>query len=322
MDSPNPPAQTAQKYAPIQTTIGSVLKETWNLYTKNIPALTGLFLTPAILNVAFSFGISFMIVKTNSLGTGIVIGALIFMMIVGWIIQLLGVCMGQRGAYLADSTGKVPFMQAMKEGMAKIGKAIILSIHMFLYTGAWILLILGLIMIVGTFGAVIGLQGDNPISTALKPFMGVVFLLPLIMLVVLIALIGRYCKVAFAFPILLSKEISSKDAMHESIQLAQGMVGIIFWNYFLVGLLLAIISGIATQLLVQIIGIFMPPPSGTSAALTYLKDISLYAALVPSILIGSFSMVFQYAFMKKARMARTEMPAGTPEKIEKTAPSA
>jgi len=317
--------QTEKKpqYRAIKTKLGAVIKETWSIYTKNIPGFIALFLLSVVLAVVVKMGL-FSILGVNaviagqqnaqSLNLPLLIGGGIAFIILNWLIQLLGLNASLRGAYYVDTQGKLPLGQAFSEGLQKLGKAAGLSVRVFLYTGAWILAILGALVALGALGTFIAAQGpdNNSFVGMMAPLMSVVGFLPLVMLVVLIFLITRFCRVVFAFPILLSKEVSSKEALDESIALADGITGTIFGNYFLFGLLMAIAGGILTALVGQIVGIVYPAPQGSiQATYDYIQSTTEYAGILPSVLIGSFSLVFQYAFMKKAREEKTDQ-GGTP----------
>ncbi len=322
MDSKKP------QYRAVRTQLGVVLAETWNIYSKHFLAFCGLFVLPVLLGIALKMGVfSFMGLNVLTSGENIkniniplIVGGLIAVGLIGWLIQLLGVNTTLRGSYYADTQGKLSFGQAFSEGLQKLGKAAGLSVRVFLYTGAWIIAVLGIVFGLGMLATVLSAaSSDNGFVSMMQPIMSFFGFMPLVMLVVLLFLIQRMCRVVFAFPILLSKDVSSKEALDESIQLADGITGTIFWNYFVFGLLIAIGGGILTQLFLQIVTmVYRAPASDTGLnALSYLQNVTDIAGIVPGIVIGSFSVVFQYAFMKKAREEKSEqsgMPQnGTPE---------
>lgn len=305
----------------MKTKLREVLKETWNIYSKNIPGFMGLFVLPVVLGLAMKMGL-FGFLGLNAvanreniqnLNIGLLLGGFVLVIILGWLIQLLGLNTTLRGAFLTDSTGKLSFAQAFREGLQKLGKAAGLSIRVFFYTGAWLLGALAVLFALGTLGAIMtanGLSsngGENGFLKIIAPLMSFMAFLPLVMIVLLLFLIGRICKSTFAFPILLSKEISSKDALHESISLADGLTGTIFSNYFLFGLLIAIVSVVLSQIFMQLIGLVMPVPKGSiQESVNYIQNITEYAGLIPGIVVGSFSVVFNYAFMKKVREEKAD----------------
>lgn len=312
------------QYRAVKTRLREVLKETWNLYTKNFLGFTGLFVLPVILSFAlrlgvFSmFGFNAVTGQANSLNFGMVVAGFLIVIILGWLIQLLGVTTTLRGSHLADTTGKLPFAEAFREGLGKLGKAAGLSIRVFFYTGVWIIMVMAVVMALGALSTFLAAQmPDNESLKIFAPLAGIVGIIPLVMLVVLLFLIKRICNAVFSFPILMSKEVTGKEALDESIALADGITGTIFANYFLFGLLIAILGGILTQLFMQLIGVVYPSPEGAmDARIQYIQNVSDYASIIPGMIIGSFSIVFQYAFMKKAREEKKDQGGMATETVE------
>lgn len=322
MDSKKP------QYRAVKTKLGEILKETWNIYSKHFLAFCGLFVLPVVLGIAVQIGIMGGIGinavvsggSTTSINIPMIIGGIVAAAVLGWLIQLFGLNTTLRGAYYADTQGKLPFGQAFSEGLQKLGRSAGLSIRVFFYTGVWIIGILGILFGLTILASVMAVQdGGSGFVAMMQPIMGLTGILPIVMLVVIIFLIQRICRATFAFPILLSKDVTSKEALDESIQLADGITGTIFGNYFLFGLMMAIVVSVLNQLLFQIVGMVYPAPQGSSMQemINYIQNVSQFVGVIPSVLIGSFSMVFQYAFMKKAREEKSEqsgMPQnGTPE---------
>lgn len=310
MDTQNSPQESKKiQYRSVKTRLGEILKETWKLYVGNFFGFIGLFVLPVALGVALRFGVNWVFGfnavtgQANSLNFGMVVGGFIIVIILGWFIQLLGVTTTMRGAHLADTTGKLPFAEAFREGLGKLGKAAGLSIRVFFYTGVWIVMVMAVVMALGALSVFLASQmPDNESLKMFAPLAGTVGFMPLAMIVVLLFLIKRICNAVFSFPILMSKDVSGRDALKESIALADGITGTIFANYFLFGLLIAILGGILTQLFMQIVGAVYPSPQGAlDARIEYLQNMTEYASIIPGMVIGSFSLVFQYAFMKKAR---------------------
>lgn len=317
MDTHNSPQESKKnQYRSVKTKLREILKETWGLYTKNFLGFIGLFVLPVALGVALRFGVNwvfgFNVVvgqeQIQNVNLGMIAAGIIVIMVLGWLIQLLGLTTTLRGAYFADTTGKLPFAEAFREGLGKLGKAAGLSIRVFFYTGVWIIMIMAVIVGLGALATLFAARmPDNESLKMFAPLAGTVGFLPLVMIVVLLFLIKRICNAVFSFPILMSKEVSSKEALHESIALADGITGTIFANYFLFGLLVAILGGILTQLFMQIVGAVYPSPQGAlDVRIEYLQNMTEYASIIPGMIIGSFSLVFQYAFMKKAREEKME----------------
>lgn len=318
MDSKKP------QYRAVRTKLGEILKETWKIYSKHFLLFCGLFVLPVVLGLVVHIGIigaagiNAVISGTNtsSINIPLIIGGMVLAGVLRWMIQLFGLNTTLRGAYYADTQEKIPFGQAFSEGLQKLGKSIGLSIRIFFYTGVWIIGILGILFGLTILASVMALKdGGNGFVSMMQPIMGLSGILPLVMLVVIIFLIQRICRATFAFPILLSKDVTSKQALDESIQLAEGITGTIFSNYFLFGLLMAIVVTILNQLFFQLANMVYPAPKGPSLQemVNYIQNVTQFVGIVPSVLIGSFSMVFQYAFMKKAREEKSEqsgMPQG------------
>ncbi len=331
MDAQNQPKdQHEEKYTSKQTNLGPVLKETWNLYIKNFFPFLGLFVLPVILTAIFQLVI-FGAVGINAAATSaanggsllqnlniwMLAGGVILAVVLGWLIQLLGINAILRGAYYADTQGKIPFGQTISDALKELGASSWLSIRIFLYTGAWIFMMLAVVMVLGIFGAAISGDGTALFSPTVQTYINyVASWTPLVMIVVAVFIIRRFCKVAFAFPILLSKKISNKEAMHESIELSRGMLGKIFWNYVLMSLLVGIVAVILNQLIAQIIGMVFPMPTDLASSLSYIQYMTVYVGIIPSLLVGTFSMIFGYSFMKKALMGKAEMAGGMQKTME------
>jgi hypothetical protein len=314
------------QYRSVRTKLDEILKETWRLYIKNFLSFCGLLVIPVILGVAIQIGILGTIVvnmivnhqNTGTLNISFIVGGVIVAIILQWLIQMFGISSTLRGAYYADTQEKLPFGKALQEGFAKIGKAAGLSIRVFFYTGAWVLAGLGILFGLGLLAAFFASSNaENGFVSVMHPLTSFIGFIPLVIILLAILFIRRICRTAFAFPILLSKDVSSKEALDESIHLADGIIGIIFGNYFLFGMLMAIGGGILGQIFSQVFGlIFKLRQSGSLEEVTrHFLNISMYVSIIPSILVKSFSVVFQYAFMKKAREEKSEqggLPQNTP----------
>ncbi len=219
-----------------------------------------------------------------------------------------------RGAYLSETQQKFPFAQAWKESFQRLGKMVGLSFRFFFYTGGWLLFVIFFVFIVQFFAGFMASKGNNDVSAMIQPLSGFFTLMPLVLIAAMVFFIARMCRAFFAFPILLSTDVSSKEALAQSIKISKGLAGRIFGNLFLLSLLAALLGGIVAQLIIQLYGTFVPAPQGSLLqTIQYINGISPYAGIIPQIFVASFSGLFNYVFMKKAIEANggqmnTEMP--------------
>lgn len=266
-----------------------IFQESIAMYKKYFAVISGLMLMPIVytLLVEYLFPTASMVSNNYFKYSATTVAkevtlplttVAILIGIVGMIINYLSY--GASIRHLATSAA-VGFQEAITQVLATIKEAIILTIRIFIYTYAWIIILLMLaVMAVTIIGG------------------GVLFLAPVFLIasvIFLIILIKRMLAVTFAFPIFLSEENqTSKQALEQSLAITRGHLGTIFVNYLILGILAAIVSTVYVMIVGAILDNF------TMTAVNYHLIVGILM-LPLSVLFGGVSVVFIYIFMRKAQ---------------------
>lgn len=308
MESPESTVTTVQ---PVSSKFSSVFKTAYGIYKKNPWIFIKLYLLPIICALLLEIGIFSLLMLPRFFNQqlsqlnqtwAIVVFCTVFLVVIILIslIQFIAKNACFRAAYVADNNQEVRFGESMKVSWSKLGKAIGLGFRIFLYTGLWIMIAILLVFAITNYS----MQFAPDVTQKLTAIWVV---LPIVALVALIFIISRILQVTFAFPILMSKDVTSKEAMAESIALAEGKTGRIFINYLLFGIVIALFQSIFNQVITQVIGLFIPAAQGSRAVFENATNTAIIAALVsniPALVVGSFSVVFQYAFARNMQVEK------------------
>jgi hypothetical protein len=315
--------------SPVKTGIGDILGETWTIYKKNFKVFTLIFILPTAAIVALQefIGPSMLNsmlgkVDKDALGEQLMKfqGPVITAMLVA-ILMAIAVSAVQfitYGAMLracgSSEGGNASAGESFSFSMGRFWQGIILSVKIFFYSMAWLIFIAIIPIVVFAVGALLGSVASGAgekLPAGLEWITGMGFLAgiaPILMIVIAVVVIIRSLRVTFAFPMLFGDEkITPKEALRRSIELSQGLGGTIFLNYFLLGIIFAVIGGIYGAIMVQLAMAFIPSQSAFSVSLasvnelkTQLNQIMAVLTLPLAVFSGSFGIIFQYAFMKKA----------------------
>ena len=268
------------------TNFGTVFRAAFDFYKKHLWTITALMLIPSLAEMASEiiFGESFIgYYKDWSIEAFTGFGVLVWVLLV--IAEYLGYSAALKIVSDKAKNAATSFGDALAYAFNRIREAFILAIRIIIYTYSWLLIILGAILMGPTFmaGFDVDFQMPNYISSWVMVFIGAVFL------ILIAVLIKRLLSVTFAFPLL---------------EISEGMLGTIFFNYFILGIVLAIIGAIYGFVVIGMIVMPLVGPSlqqGFSVESMQTFEIVINASVIPLTLFASgINAMFQYAFMLKA----------------------
>lgn len=217
-----------------------------------------------------------------------------------WLLDYLG--FGATIRYVAQSQrGKMPsFREALEYAFSRVWEAIVLAFRIFIYTYAWLLLLIMLLLSGQAIFMYVGIGAPN---MSIASMQGLNLILVIAFFVVFIQVIIRALAITFAYPLLLADEkMTSAEALEKSVSLSRGMKGSIFVNYLLLGILFglvgAIYGGIMSSILIQVMGI-----SGNYASESGVMMFSLINGImfIPLLLaLRGFMVIFQLTYAESA----------------------
>jgi|GEM_PF-2943731 len=302
----NPPPKSKTRFT-------SLFDETTKFYKKHYKSLLILFLIPVVIQAVSTLLLSNILITNNFPGTisntpvnlmniPMLIGIYAVFIIVFSLLIMMASGASVRIMAADDKQQKISIMEAINGFWQRFGKALGLSVRFLNYTFGWFLFLFIFVFILQGISLALIKNGDDTVNNFLQPVSPILPILPLIFIAFLIVFFVRMLRAFFSFPILMSGDGSSKEALDESITISKGITGRIFWNLFLVSLVLGILGGMATQLIMQIIALFYPMPTGFGVnTLNYYNSIAPFAGILTQLVIQSFTVTFNYVFMKRAR---------------------
>lgn len=275
----------------------NIFDPAWDLYTKNFLLFTGLMLVPAILATGLNRAWVTFAGKSDS---GFMLVILVIIAIFSGVLNYIGAWSVLRAAAVVANKEITNIGEIITFTLKRFGTAIWLSIRIFWYTGAWIMLLLlglGALCIFGVTYLPPEINQILPIAT---------MIIPLVMIGLFIFLIKRMLQVSFSYVLLFSEEnITAKQALQKSIALCKDITGTIFANYFIfgffAGIVAGIFSGVATSIAARMVGV--PLTDSIEAIKTYQASLSAiveWLVIIPGAIIGAFAGVFTYVFKKQA----------------------
>jgi len=319
----------------VKTGISEVLGETWRLYKSNFWLFTGIYAIPAAIVIALEqFALPSFAAMTLGNMDGqtfqkqflqmggpvitailIVIGIYTVNAVINFITYGAMLHAGARAGGDETVGGKASIGESFSFSLSRFWQGTILSVRIFFYSLAWIGFILMALLFGGLLAAAFGASAGTNLAQSLTSHYATAFgafavIGPIAIIVVAVLVFIRLLRVTFAYPILFADgNVSEKEALDKSIKLSKGLSGTVFLNYFLLGLMLAVIGGIYGGIARQIVMSLMPAKSAFSAGASlasvqqpssFFNQVMAVASFPLMVVVGSIQIIFQHAFMKKA----------------------
>lgn len=278
-----------------------MLSKAFNYQKRYLKMICAFLVIPIAAQVALDVYMDYIVPAGNDTSVaGYAMAVIVGFTLLIWLLDFLG--FGASIRYVAQSEkGKMPFFrEALEFAFSRIWEAIVLAFRIFIYTYAWLLL---LIMLLLTGQAILMWIGIGAPNMNLASVPGLNLILVIAFFIVFIQVVIRALSITFAYPLLLADEkMTSAQALEKSVSLSRGMKGSIFVNYFLLGILFALVGGIYGGIISGIL-IDVMDISGNYVSDSEVRTFSVISGtlLIPLLLaLRGFMVMFQLTYAESA----------------------
>lgn len=299
--SPDTKETASPNSTPRPTGFSLLLSKAFSYQKRYIKMICAFLIIPIAAQLALNVYMDFVTPEQKDISVaGYAMAVIVGFTLLIWFLDFLA--FGATIRYVAQSQrGKMPsFREALEYAFSRVWEAIVLAFRIFIYTYAWLLLLIILLLSGQAILMYVGIGAPN-MNIASIP--GLNFVLVIAFFIVFIQVIIRSLAITFAYPLLLADEkMTSAEALEKSVSLSRGMKGSIFVNYLLLGILFglvgAIYGGIMSSVLIQVMGI-----SGNYASESEVMMFSLISGilLIPLLLaLRGLMVMFQLTYAESA----------------------
>ena len=262
-----------------------IFKATFNLLKKEPLILIGLFLAPLLVNGILT-GYVFPPIYSAVFNSGMIVTMILSLVfaLISALIGFFGSGLILRAASRVFEGKKIDIAATVSFVQTHYIDAIKLAIKLFIYTGAWVMLVY--------LGVVAGLF---PIAPAISGILAL--LIPLVAIIYLVLFFKKIVNASMSFAIFWSSEKPEiAGSLKRSLELCDKLTWTIFGNYVLMGLVGALASFV-------ILAVFTP------LFLVIGQGGVAIASAISAGIVGTFYAVFQYCLKGQVEKFRDSQKA-------------